>query len=721
MRISYQDFFIFRELILRLIFSQTNNMNMKIKSLLIFLMACIILGSCSSKGIEDIETKSDYIKSRSGMSQSQLKEQLEKDAKFIKSVIDTAKGVELSGSFSLSAGGDASKAGVVRDTAKAFALTSPDSIRKDFNDITEVNAVQRFMLPNSGFSFNPLKAMAKVDTDDIKYKINKIFIGNKEIALESLKLQQPDSLQVTANYSFPVAYDTLVISKSNPKEATYKGTKIDVEKFDGRSAEIGIPISIGAKIIGQQGVTENGILVATSNYSSFPSTGVSDPVLADLQKMLNILQKAGKENSAEASVKDLQELPEQSFAHKTKLQQFIKDIEELSKTDDKKLSFGKIMRIIDEFTTKYKDILSPKTSKIELGFPAEVDKIYFYVSTKEETLSKDLTASISVKPEGNEVFFDEKANRYGIIDKNSNLIIPATYEQLEARGDLYFTNRVDTIETSYFLDLKNKKLEKLPDGVSYRKKLNNDFAVFANKEDYVGILKDNKDEIIPFKYDDITMAGDVFVAKASKRGRPYYDFYSMKGKKLDTPFTKDISTTEGSPNIVIIGKDNKYGVIDQNGKLTVEMKPNELRSIGQNLIAYQEASSKGEDYMSGDKFGIMTADGKIISEPKYSYIGNFSSGMAPVTLYDPRDYAFLYINTKGQPVFNYTFEEAYPFYKGYAMVLSSNEYHLIDTKGNKVLTFPGGSDYKASIVNHPTAHYEINGKYYDYKGNLIKM
>ncbi len=124
--------------------------------------------------------------------------------------------------------------------------------------------------------------------------------------------------------------------------------------------------------------------------------------------MLNILQKAGKENSAEASVKDLQELPEQAFAHKTKLQQFIKDIEELSKTDDKKLSFGKIMRIIEEFTTKYKDILSPKTSKIELGFPAEVDKIYFYVSTKEETLSKDLTASISVKPEGNEVFLMKK-------------------------------------------------------------------------------------------------------------------------------------------------------------------------------------------------------------------------------------------------------------------------------------------------------------------------
>ena len=42
-------------------------------------------------------------------------------------------------------------------------------------------------------------------------------------------------------------------------------------------------------------------------------------------------------------------------------------------------------------------------------------------------------ASALIKPEGNEVFFDEKSDRYGIIDKNSNIIIPATYEQVRAK------------------------------------------------------------------------------------------------------------------------------------------------------------------------------------------------------------------------------------------------------------------------------------------------
>ena len=100
----------------------------------------------------------------------------------------------------------------------------------------------------------------------------------------------------------------------------------------------------------------------------------------------------------------------------------------------------------------------------------------------------------------------KKSDRYGIIEQNSNIIIPATYEQLERKDNLYFTNRIDTIETSYFLDLKNKKLEKLPDNMSYKRTLNNDFSLFNNKEDYTGVLKNNKDEIIPFKYDDITMA-----------------------------------------------------------------------------------------------------------------------------------------------------------------------------------------------------------------------
>ena len=131
---------------------------------------------------------------------------------------------------------------------------------KDFNDITELNAVQSFRLPVSGFSFNPLKAMQKIDAYDIKYKVNKIFEGNKEITPESLKLKQPDSIAVTASYSFPIAYDTLVISKSNLKEVAYKGTKIEIDKFDGKSAEISIPIEIGAKIIGQQGLTSDGVL-----------------------------------------------------------------------------------------------------------------------------------------------------------------------------------------------------------------------------------------------------------------------------------------------------------------------------------------------------------------------------------------------------------------------------------------------------------------------------
>lgn len=68
--------------------------------------------------------------------------------------------------------------------------------------------------------------MQKIDAYDIKYKVNKIFEGNKEIKPENLKLKQPDSIGVTASYSFPIAYDTLVISKSNLKEATYKGTKL---------------------------------------------------------------------------------------------------------------------------------------------------------------------------------------------------------------------------------------------------------------------------------------------------------------------------------------------------------------------------------------------------------------------------------------------------------------------------------------------------------------
>ena len=56
-------------------------------------------------------------------------------------------------------------------------------------------------------------------------KSTKSFEGNKEVTPESLKLKQLDSIAVTASYSFPVAYDTLVISKSNLKRGNLQRNK----------------------------------------------------------------------------------------------------------------------------------------------------------------------------------------------------------------------------------------------------------------------------------------------------------------------------------------------------------------------------------------------------------------------------------------------------------------------------------------------------------------
>ncbi len=53
--------------------------------------------------------------------------------------------------------------------------------------------------------------------------------------------------------------------------------------------------------------------------------------------------------------------------------------------------------------------------------------------------------------------------------------------------------------------------------MSYKRTLNNDFSLFTNKEDYTGVLKNNENEIVPFKYDDITMAGNVFYSESYKK------------------------------------------------------------------------------------------------------------------------------------------------------------------------------------------------------------
>ncbi len=88
---------------------------------------------------------------------------------------------------------------------------------------------------------------------------------------------------------------------------------------------------------------------------------------------------------------------------------------------------------------------------------------------------------------------------------------------MSKQDELYFTERVDTNEITWYLNSKEKQLEKISSGKKMSRQLNKELVVFLDKNDYEGVLRNNKDEIVPFKYNNITLAGEVLVAENSKR------------------------------------------------------------------------------------------------------------------------------------------------------------------------------------------------------------
>lgn len=191
--------------------------------------------------------------------------------------------------------------------------------------------------------------------------------------------------------------------------------------------------------------------------------------------------------------------------------------------------------------------------------------------------------------------------KYGIIDENEDIVLPIIYDYIE---DFTF-NYGHTI--------------------AYR------------NQSHIVIDK-NGNIVIDDMYDDVILSSK-YIWTAKKDGK--YGYINTKGKIIiDIDFDEALAFT--SYKNAIVKSNGKYGVIDQVGNYLIDPLYKEISSTDNNLFIVRDYDT--------DKYGIIDIDSNIILDLKYDFIGKFSHDeLASITIND----TYALINSKGKIISNF--------------------------------------------------------------------
>ena len=227
----------------------------------------------------------------------------------------------------------------------------------------------------------------------------------------------------------------------------------------------------------------------------------------------------------------------------------------------------------------------------------------------------------------------KKNNKYGITDDKGQLIIPIEYEKVfpyinhlalaKKDGQWGYINELN----QPIIPFEYQVLNSFIDGRAMAKKNNywgminpdnetilpfkydnlveevNGF-ISANQQGFWGIINDRYKIIVPFKYDKITSLDNYFrVEKNNKVG-----LFTTDGQ-LILPTSYDALTID--ENGFKIRKEDKYGLFDFDGNPLIPIIYDELMYFNNGISRVKK----------GDKYGMITAQGKMIISCDYGYLG----------------------------------------------------------------------------------------------------
>lgn len=287
---------------------------------------------------------------------------------------------------------------------------------------------------------------------------------------------------------------------------------------------------------------------------------------------------------------------------------------------------------------------------------------------------------------GDGLFGFEKDNKFGYIDKNGNVIIPATYEYESSSYKTIpaFTNgfvRIKKDGKYGMLDKTGKVLLPFDYESIGLVQLPGNHVMAAKKEGAktsYGMVNTQNKVLIPFEYDDLQADSNLIVVKQNSK----WGLFDNTGKKLLSPeFTSLISYSKDK--VLKAEKDGKYGFIDPAGTWLFEKAKNVYTLYGAN---------QGRILcMVSSKYGFLDLKGNEVIITKYDNAYGFeNNGMAKVAKKSPTSaysYYYGYIDKSGNEVIPPKYESMGTFSNGLVITKDpeTNRYGYLDKTGKWII------------------------------------
>lgn len=254
----------------------------------------------------------------------------------------------------------------------------------------------------------------------------------------------------------------------------------------------------------------------------------------------------------------------------------------------------------------------------------------------------------------------------------------------------------------------------------------------------------------PGRYEDIYGFGDGRCAFL-KEGR--WGFLDRDGKVVIPPVYQEGVSGEipsFSDGLCLV-KDQagKRVYIDRDGRVRIRFPEGDwqgcpfyegMARVSVFFSAQERGPLDADTLPAGYRTGFMSRDGRIVIEPRFGTAGNFSEGLAPVTItedglfsseggelarewnpdpaYPEPPPAWGFINKKGEVVIPMVYQKALHFREGLAPVRQGGKWGYIDHQGRMVI---GAGFEEAKEFGNGMAEVVIGGKkvYIDRLGHII--
>ncbi|MDQ3190372.1 MAG: WG repeat-containing protein [Bacteroidota bacterium] len=286
-----------------------------------------------------------------------------------------------------------------------------------------------------------------------------------------------------------------------------------------------------------------------------------------------------------------------------------------------------------------------------------VDKVYGYINKK---------GNIIIEPQYNKAssFSEEVAvvrtkRRWGVIDKTGVFIIEPQYSKLgDFKEGLAFV--LDNGKYGY-IDLNNEMV--IPAIFQYAESFNNGVAIVRFENKY-GLINKAGENVLKFKFKNITVEGNFIYAKKNKK----YALYGTNGEKIIKNKYKEIHPF--SDGLARMLNKKRYFFIDTLGKKVITCKYSLVENFQEGFAAVK---------ING-KWGYINKNNKIQIEPQFNSAEQFVNGRAIVKL--KNHYGL--IDTTGKYILDASYDIINPFGENKTLVKKGNLYYFMDRDGQPV-------------------------------------